>query len=231
MTVSIQEELRRANLEISESDDGLLLHDGDLILRVDFGDLRRRIRSGRLQQELLVRAAKLKGSTDTLCLLDATAGLGEDSFLLAAAGFEVQLHERNPVIAALLRDAVARARQDDDLHEIALRMHVHEDDSIRALRSGAAHPDVVYLDPMFPERKKSAAVKKKFQLLQRLESPCDDAQEILEAALHAKPKKIVIKRPLKGPRLGDVTPDYSLKGKAVRYDCLVLARDESAERI
>ena len=77
---------------------------------------------------------------------------------------------------------------------------------------------------MFPARTKSALVKKKFQLLQQLERPCNDEEELLQAALAAKPRKVVIKRPAKGPYLGGVKPDYSLSGKSVRYDCLVIAR-------
>lgn len=222
MDESIQDMLHGAGLELVETERGLALTDGSLSLCVDFSDARRRIAHNALHRELLVRATKLKIPFSEATLLDATAGLGDDSFLLAAAGFSVQLYERNPVIAALLKDGVERARADTALHDIALRMSVHEEDSVAALRSGDIHPDVVYLDPMFPERKKSAAVKKKFQLLQRLESP-DEATTILEAALEAHPKKIVVKRPIKGPILGEVTPSYSLKGKAVRYDCIVLA--------
>lgn len=223
MCESLQEALDEAGLSLREADDGLRLEDGSLALRADFADMKHRIANGRVNQELLVKAARLKGFEGTPMLVDATAGLGQDALLLAAAGFDVQLYERNPVIAALLEDAVSRARQDFDLREAASRMHVHAGDSVRALLDGTALPDVVYLDPMFPERKKSAAVKKKFQLLQRLEAPCDDADEILAAAIEAHPKKIVIKRPLKGPRLGGFAPDYSLKGKAIRYDCIVFA--------
>ena len=84
-------------------------------------------------------------------------------------------------------------------------------------------PDVVLLDPMFPAREKSALIKKKFQLLQKLEKPCSDETSLLEAAFAANPHKIVIKRPIKGPFLADRKPDYSIKGKSVRYDCFVIA--------
>ncbi|MCG4849180.1 class I SAM-dependent methyltransferase, partial [Streptococcus gordonii] len=87
-----------------------------------------------------------------------------------------------------------------------------------------AAPDVVYLDPMFPERTKSAAVKKKFQLLHHLEQPCADEETLVEAALAVHPRKVVIKRPVKGPLLAGVKPSYQLAGKAVRYDVLVPPR-------
>lgn len=84
-------------------------------------------------------------------------------------------------------------------------------------------PDVVYLDPMFPGRTKSAAVKKKFQLLHHLERPCANEGELVRAALAARPRKVVIKRPIKGPHLAGIKPAYALVGKAVRYDVLVPA--------
>lgn len=223
MEREVQDLLDRTGLSLSERADGLYLEDGALSLKADFVDMKRRLAAGKLQQELLVKAVRLKGFEGIPMLLDATAGLGHDALLVAAAGFEVQLFERNPVIAALLADAVQRARTDDVLRDAACRMHVHEGDSIEALESFEVRPDVVYLDPMFPARTKSAAVKKKFQLLQKLEAPCDDAGRILDAAIRAQPRKIVVKRPLKGPFLDDVVPAYSLKGKAIRYDCLVFA--------
>ena len=92
----------------------------------------------------------------------------------------------------------------------------------RLIREAAKeNPDVILLDPMFPERQKSALVKKKLQIIQKLEIPCADEAELFLAAVNAKPKKLVIKRPPKGPYLADVKPDYSISGKAVRFDCIV----------
>ena len=67
-------------------------------------------------------------------------------------------------------------------------------------------------------------MKKKFQLLHRLERPCDDEDALLRAAVAAGPRKVVVKRPVKGPFLAGVKPSYSLAGKAVRYDCIVPAQ-------
>jgi 16S rRNA (guanine1516-N2)-methyltransferase len=80
---------------------------------------------------------------------------------------------------------------------------------------------VVYLDPMFPERRRRAATNKKLQLFQRLERPCDDEAALMEAALAAGPRKVVVKRPLKGPYLAGAKPSSSLSGKVVRYDVYV----------
>lgn len=202
---------------------GLSLTDGTLSLSVDFSQERKRLSVGNLQREMLVKACRIKGQEHT-DVLDATAGLGEDSILLAASGFAVNLYEYNPIIFALLKDGLLRASAVAELAETVGRMTLHEEDSILAMRNLAEAPDVVLLDPMFPQRQKSALVKKKFQLLQRLESPCSDGAELLQAAVDASPKKIVIKRPIKGEYLAGKKPDYSLEGKAIRYDCFVFAR-------
>ncbi len=205
--------------------EGLTLTDGNLSIRGDLTQMIPRLAPGRLQGEFLVKAAKMKGdSGDQLLAVDATAGLGEDSLLLAAAGWRVILFEYDPVIAALLQDSLERAACVPELADAVSRMELREEDSIMALRGMDPAPDLVLLDPMFPERQKSALVKKKFQLLQQLESPCAEERSLLAAALAACPRKIVIKRPLKGPFLGARNPSYSIKGKAIRYDCIVLPR-------
>ena len=144
--------------------------------------------------------------------------------LLAAAGFEVRLYERNPVIALLLEDEIRRAADDPRLASIVARMSVTNADSVEALASLDEAPDVVLLDPMFPGKQKNAQVKKKLQLLQRLERPCDDEAALLDAALSSRAHKVIVKRPVKGPYLAGRKPSYSLAGKAVRYDCIVQAR-------
>ena len=205
--------------------DGLTLSDGEREMRGDFRRLVPRLKRENLGGELLVRAAKLK-AVEHPSVLDATAGMGEDSLLLAAAGCTVTLYERDPVIAALLADTLRRAREDDALRAVAARMTLYAEDSIAALTRLAdapesERPDVVLLDPMFPERQKSALVKKKFQLLHRLEAPCGEEASLLDAARAAAKYRVIVKRPAKGAYLADVKPSYSLAGKAVRYDCLL----------
>jgi 16S rRNA (guanine1516-N2)-methyltransferase len=217
-------EAERADLFLQLSPDGLQLTDGKLALRGDFTKQLSRLRQGNLPRELLVRAAKIKG-IHTPTVVDATAGLGEDALLLAAAGFSVQLYEYDPVIAALLKDAMRRAAKEPELADIVSRMQVFEEDSVKALPQLPTAPDVVLLDPMFPARQKSALIKKKFQLLQKLESPCAEEDALMQAAIEAHPRKIVVKRPRKGPFLAERKPSYSLQGKAIRYDCIVLPRE------
>ena len=208
------------NLELRRDAEGLALVGDGMVLRADFSVLLPRLRPDRLGRELLVRAARTRG-VEAPTAVDATAGLGEDSLLLAAAGFTVTMFEKDPVIAALLRDALERAAADPALAPVATRMALVEGDSVVGLRGLGFSPDVVFLDPMFPARTKSAAVKKKFQLLHHLEQPCDNEAELLEAALAARPRKVVIKRPPKGPLLAGAKPSYQVTGKAVRYDVIV----------
>ncbi len=214
-------------LDLLCEDGALTLTDGTMTLSVDFASMLPRVRPDRLSGELLVKAARVKGLAG-LRVFDATAGLGEDSFLLAAAGFEVTLCEANPVICALLCDGLERAALDERLAPIVARMHPVRADSISVLREMAAScdevPDVVYLDPMFPARQKSAAVKKKFQLLHHLERPCANEEDLMRAALGVQPRKVVVKRPPKAPWLSGVKPSNAIEGKAVRYDCIVPAQ-------
>ena len=202
---------------------GLTLEGEGVRLCADYKSLIPRIRQDRLHRELLVRAARVRGATSPVAV-DATAGLGEDALLLAAAGFAVTLFERDHVIAALLRDALRRAQEVPQLARVVERMELIEGDSVRGLRELGFVPDVVILDPMFPQRKKSAAVKKKLQLIQQLERPCTNEGELLRAALEARPRKVVVKRPAKGPCLAGVEPSHTVAGKAVRYDVYVPAR-------
>ena len=212
-----------SSVRLVRDDYGLALVGDGMELRGDFSRMLPRLRQGRLQQELLVKAARIKGA-EAPTAVDCTAGLGEDSLLLAAAGFPVTLFERDQTIAALLADALERAAADPRLAEAVGRMTLVAGNSITGLATLPEPPDVVYLDPMFPARTKSAAVKKKFQLLHHLEQPCEEEEALVAAALAAQPRKVVIKRPAKGALLAGMKPSYSVAGKAVRYDVLVPPR-------
>ena len=209
--------IRFADDTVSLSSNGLTVC-GNLI------NMLPRLKFHNLSSELLVKAAKFSKLQHALTAFDATAGLGEDSLLLSASGFQVFLFEHDPVIACLLRDSLRRALKDPELMKYVSHMHVIEGNSIEEMPNLSISPDLVYLDPMFPERQKSGLVKKKFQLLHHLEQPCANEIDLLNAAIQTKPRKIVVKRPLKGPFLADMKPAYSLKGKAIRYDCLLYPR-------
>lgn len=216
--------LAEHDLALVFSDQGLCLTDGKLQIMADFREMLPRLKQSNLQREMLVKAARIKGQNMPQTLVDATAGFGEDSLILAAAGFQVRLYEFNEIIAALLQDCMERAKEIPELKDAVSRMELVCGDSVQGIKELSYKPDIILLDPMFPARQKSALIKKKFQLIQRLESPCSTENELLEAAEIAEPKRIVIKRPLKGPYLADRKPSYSLEGKAIRYDCMVYAR-------
>lgn len=210
-------------LELREDERGVALVGDGMELRGDFARLMPRLRRDRVSRELLVRAARVRG-VDAPTVVDATAGLGEDALLLAAAGFDVTLCERDPVIALLLQDALCRAAQDERLAGFAARMTLVPGDAVDTLAALPMAPDVVFLDPMFPERRRRAATNKKLALFQQLERPCEDEEGLMRAALAARPRKVVVKRPLKGPYLAGVKPSSSLAGKVVRYDVYIPVR-------
>jgi len=205
------------NLTVLFDAKGVSLTGYGLTYQEDFEGMLHRVSDGRLAHEMLVRAAK---TTETdLKGIDATAGMGEDAFLLAAYGYDMTLYEQNPVVAVLLKDALRRAKKHPQLKEIAGRMKLVEGNSVEELKTRVDAVDLIYLDPMFPGRQKSGLINKKLQLIQKLEPPCSDEVELFEAAIQAKPSKIIVKRPLKSPFLAGKNPTYELKGKAIRYDC------------
>ena len=221
----LEPEENHSNLILRYTEEGLSLEADGMSLVADFSHMKSRLRKNNLQSEQLIKVAKIKGADTSLTIIDATAGFGEDSLILAAAGYTVHLYEYNPVIAALLRDCLERAKKTPELCEIVERMILHEENSIDAMKSGKVSADIVLLDPMFPARQKSGLIKKKFQLLQKLEQPCCDENELFDAAVGVNPKKIIIKRPLKGPFLAGHKPDYSNEGKAIRYDCIYINKN------
>ncbi len=206
------------------------------IIRVDFTDTRASRRRKEQKKEMVVRAVGWKPGI-SLHLVDATAGLGRDSFVLAAAGCMVSAYEQNPVTAALLADGLERAQSHPETTTIADRISLKTSDALprllqmsrAATRSESAkknrrdrQPDVIYLDPMFPRRQKSALVKKELQLLQLLNQQPVSATPLLEAALGAARKRVVVKRPGKAPPLTDRPPSHQIMGKTIRFDVYMI---------
>ena len=204
--------------KLATTSEGLELVANRLHLRGDFSALVRRTSQQALAREPLIRAIRVKGVPGPITVVDATAGLGEDSFIIAASGANVIMFERDEKIAALTRDALERARADERTAAIASRMSLIAADSIAGLAALEGAPNAVYLDPMFPEKRKAALTNKKLQLFRMLEAPCENEAELLEAALSAATKKVVVKRPAKGTYLADRKPSYTLAGKTIRFD-------------
>ncbi len=177
--------------------------------------------SGHLRGELVVKAVfgRMKSSSRPLDVLDATAGLGRDSLLLALAGAHVTACERHPVVHALLADGLWRAADDPVLGPAARRITLHQED-FRHRQAGSA--DVIYLDPMFPPRQKSAQVKKAMQALHQLVGIGQtDADDLLEAARQQATGKVVVKRPRHAPFLHNRAPSSQVTGKTSRFDVYV----------
>lgn len=189
-------------------------------LRVDFieGALAHRRQFGGGSGQMIAKAIGIQSGVRPT-VLDATAGLGRDAFVLACLGCQVQMIERHPIVAALLADGLRRAHLDAEVAAIVQRMPLLVGDAIQLMTTWSAEaPQVVHLDPMFPSREKSALVKKEMRLFKPLVGADDDAPELLAAALALASHRVVVKRPRKAPTIAGVAPTYSLDGKSSRYD-------------
>ena len=197
---------------------------------VDFvkGALGFRTRHGNRGKEPLARAIGVKGLTIPT-VMDATAGLGRDAFIMAKLGCQVSLVERSPIIAALLRDGLVRALADDNTRAAAERMRLRIGDAATIMSQLTEHeyPDVIYLDPMYPHRNKSALVKKEMRLLRALIGEDVDAPLLLETALRVARNRVVVKRPRLATALPGVAPSHTLLGSTTRFDVYVCTRSPS----
>ncbi len=168
-----------------------------------------------------------KGATPTV--LDATAGLGRDAFVLASLGCKVQMVERHPVVAALLEDGLARAKSDADIggwvSERLSMLHASSHDALNQLVNDTTltRPDVVYLDPMYPHKKKSALVKKEMRVFQSLVGADNDADGLFIPAYELATKRVVVKRPDYAEFLAEKTPSTQIETKKNRFDVYVKA--------
>ena len=205
---------------------GVCFHEGR-------ADHRRRYGGGRSQ--MLVRAIGLHRKQD-LAVVDATAGMGGDSFVLATSGASVTMLERSAVLALMLEDALYLARvsgRSEELKPVLDRMALvvgEACEQIPLLPEKSAQ--VIYLDPMFPERRKTAEVKKEMRVLHRLlnqaaqsvEQREAEERELLQSALDHAYYRVVVKRPRLAPPLPGPEPGFSLDGKSTRYDIYPLKR-------
>ncbi|MGY0637994.1 MAG: class I SAM-dependent methyltransferase [Paraglaciecola chathamensis] len=179
------------------------------------------------KKEAVAKAVGLKGQTDWR-VLDATAGLGRDAFVLASLGCNIDMIERSPVVAALLADGLERAQHSPELSAwLPQRMRLHHGIAVELMANWCTvtqnvAPDVVYLDPMFPHRKKSAAVKKEMRLFQQLLGPDEDADALLAPAIALAKKRVVVKRPAGAPFLAQQKPHIEMQGKANRFDVYLI---------
>lgn len=188
---------------------------------IDFlsGKLRYRGNEASLKREMLARALGKKPK-DGARIVDATAGLGRDSFILAKLGFNVILLERSAILHALLQDAMHHAANDPETQPIIARMQLIHADAKDWLQQLPAddRPDIIYIDPMFPARQKSASVKKEMVILQQLLGAESDNDALLNVALACSKQRVVVKRPRLAPALTNQPRAFSLTGKSCRFD-------------
>ncbi|NVK30919.1 MAG: class I SAM-dependent methyltransferase [Gammaproteobacteria bacterium] len=186
-----------------------------LWLQLSFTDGRigHRTQQAKFQSEPVLKAMKLKPNNQAM-VIDATAGLGRDGFLMASTGATVIMYEENPILAMFLTEGLARAAA--DAADVTERITVHCANAIKALPTLTA--DTIYLDPMYPSRKKSAAVKRDMQVLHTLLPPPGDADDLLESARQASVKRIVVKRPKTAPVIFTDGLVGQQKAGATRFD-------------
>ncbi|MEO5345479.1 MAG: class I SAM-dependent methyltransferase [Magnetococcus sp. YQC-9] len=190
--------------------------------------------------QLLAKARRQEGAKQTLAratglkpgwrpsILDVTPGLGRDGFVLAALGCRVTFVERSPILHTLIGDGLARARH-NRLPEAERIMLFLEDGVAHLTRLIEGHrPDVVYLDPMHPERLKSALVKKEMRLLRAVVGDDPDADLLLAPALSVARQRVVVKRPRLSPPLANRKADAVVEGRSVRYDLYFSAADSGS---
>lgn len=169
----------------------------------------------------LFKAVGFKKESQPPSIIDATAGLCHDAFLLACNGCKVTAIERSAVLHALIVDGIARASDSDNELQAMLeqRLALIHADALAHLEivEEREQPDVVYLDPMFPERTKTALVKKEMRILRGIVGDDEDAAELLETARNVATKRVVVKRMKHAPELA-ANPMICYRGKTTRFD-------------
>lgn len=193
-------------------------------LYIDFlhGALAYRRLHGGGKKQTLAKAIGIKNQK-LPSIIDATAGLGRDSFVLACLGCQVTMVERSPVLVALLQDALTHLYADKTASQ-ALQLTVTHADSIDYLTNLSAieRPDVIYCDPMYPERDKSALVKKDMQMLKALIGEDMDSGALLDVALQTARLRVVVKRPKQASYINDTQPDIEYTTRKHRFDVYLI---------
>lgn len=207
--------LTNDRLELRKLDEPKL---GAIAVNFVDGTMAHRRKFGGGRGEAVAKAVGIKG--DYLpTVIDATAGLGRDAFVLACVGCKVKLVERNPIVCALLEDGLNRAYQDAEIGEFMQeRMQFLPVRSIAELDPTKDFADVVYLDPMYPHKQKSALVKKEMRVFQHLVGADLDSDDFWLPAKQLARKRVVVKRPDYAPFLAEQKPDFSQETKNHRFD-------------
>ena len=203
---------------------------GPILVEFTEGAVDHRRKFGGGKGQMIAKAVGVKAGVYPR-VLDATAGMGKDSFVLATLGCDLTLIERSPIVHLLLQDGLERAQmfareQDAELLQVIQRMQLRSQDSRAYLESLTTEefPDVIYLDPMFPERQKTADVKKEMAAFHSIVGKDEDADALLPLALAHVNYRVVVKRPRKAPFLNNQAPSYQLEGKSSRFDIYTIKK-------
>jgi len=195
---------------------------------VDFvtGSVAHRRKFGGGSGQMIAKAVGLKSGVRP-SVLDVTAGLAKDAFVLATLGCQVQMIERSPIVHALLADGLMRAELNFEIMDIIDRLQLLHGNSIDLMQQ-CEKPQVVYVDPMFPHNTKSASVKKEMLIFREIVGDDMDAGTLLAQALETAEARVVVKRPRKAPIIEvtglNLKPSYALEGKSSRYDIYALKK-------
>ena len=191
------------------------------VLSPDWKKFARRVVKAGRKTEGLLRALKLSPESS---VVDATAGLGVDSLLMASTGAQVTMIERHPVLALLLSDQLQQIEQEANWRSISPRLSLTHSDAVTAFDQLQGQPvDVVYLDPMFETGSYRAKVSGNMQLLHKFSEPpsADEQHALLKSAMQLA-NKVVVKRAAGAPPLAGETPQAVSTGDSVRYDIYTL---------
>lgn len=167
------------------------------------------------------------GKIESPALLDATGGLARDAFVFASLGANVTLIEQSALLCLLIETALREGKQCPEISDICQRMQLIPGNALEIIpRTAGGNPvDVIYLDPMYPHREKSALVKKEMQLLHRLAGPDENAGDLLDLALQIAGKRVVVKRPGNAPPVSENRLSGSVSSKNTRFDIYAPFRD------
>ena len=192
-------------------------------LRVDFvsGAIAHRLRFGGGRGQALAKAMGLR-SGKTPMVVDATAGLGRDSFLLASLGAQVTMIERSEKMHGLLVQGMKRAAQEGgEFREIIGRMTLLKGDAKDLLLGMSA--EVILIDPMHPPRTNSALVKRELRQVREIVGTDEDAADLVRVALQNALSRVVLKWPAKADPITGIQPcSHQIVVKSTRYDVFML---------
>ncbi len=205
---------------------GLELHchkrvEGRLYIDFNSSKLAYRQKFGGGIQQALARAVGIKANCRP-SIIDTTAGMGQDAFILSSLGCNVCMIERSPFLAPLLEDALKRAAPNN--------LRLLQGNAISLLPSLTTQADTIYLDPMYPHGNKSALNKKNMRIIRELVGDDDDSGTVLQAALQYAGNRVVVKRPKGAPSLNDQKPNHVITMKNSRYDVYMCHNKSSKKK-